>query len=72
MVTRKKLDLPTVVARGFVSGMKDYFAESNHTKRVAIAAQQLSVLNEHQRPREKKLRLSDVKAMFLVMKGIVG
>lgn len=45
MVTRKKLDLPTVVARGFVSGMKDYFAESNHTKRVAIAAQQLSVLS---------------------------
>ena len=64
MVTRKKLDLPTVVARGFVSGMKDYFAESNHTKRVAIAAQQLSVLSRAPKTAREKAaafgRKSDV------------
>jgi hypothetical protein len=33
-----------------------------------IAARQLTALKQHQGPREKKLRLSDVKAMFLEMK----
>jgi hypothetical protein len=33
---------------------------------------QLKVLQEFQGPREKKLRLDDVKAMFAEMKSIVG
>lgn len=69
---RKPLDLPPQVARGFVNAMKDYFAEEDPTKRDAIAAHQLKFLQQFQNPREGKLRLSDIKAMFAEMKGIVG
>jgi hypothetical protein len=72
VIKRAPLKLPTGVARGFVSVLNDYFAESDNSKRDAIAAHQLSVLNQHQGPREKPLRLSDVKQMFSEMKGIVG
>lgn len=48
--------------------MKDYFAEENPTKRDAIAAHQLSVLGQYQNPRDGKLRLSDIKAMFRQMR----
>jgi hypothetical protein len=68
-VTRKPLDLPPAVARGFVEAMNDYFAESDKTKRDAIAAHQLSVLSKYQGPREKALRLSDVKEMFEQMRN---
>jgi hypothetical protein len=37
-------------------------------KVAAIAARQLHALKEHQGPREKALRLSDVKQMFQQMK----
>jgi hypothetical protein len=37
-------------------------------KRDEIAARQLHALNEFRRPRDKKLRLADVKAMFLKMR----
>jgi hypothetical protein len=40
--------------------MNDYFSESDKSRRDAIAAA----------PREKKLGLSDVKAMFLEMKRL--
>jgi hypothetical protein len=56
----------------FVSVMKDYFAETDNTKRDAIAAYQLSAPSQHQSSREKPLRLSDVKAMFLEFRRIVG
>ena len=72
MVKAKPLDLPPGVATAFVAAMRDYFSEEDNTKRDAIAAHQLSVLSQHQGPREKPLRLSDVKAMFLEMKGIFG
>jgi hypothetical protein len=48
--------------------MRAYFAEENPIKRDGIAVRQLRALREHQGPREKKLRLSDVKAMFAQMK----
>jgi hypothetical protein len=48
--------------------MSDYFAEDDPIKRDAIAAHQLGVLKDYQGPREKKLRLSDVKDMFRQMK----
>jgi hypothetical protein len=66
------LTLPPDVAKGFVKAMRDFFAEEHATKRDAIAAHQLSVLRDFQGPREKPLRLSDVKAMFEQMKGVVG
>jgi hypothetical protein len=58
------LDLSPEIAFGFVEAMKDYFAEEDQNKRDAIAARQLSVLQEYQNSRDGKLRLSDVKAMF--------
>jgi hypothetical protein len=36
------------------------------------ALRQLHALKEHRGPREKALGLSDIKAMFREMKGIVG
>ena len=39
-------------------------------KRDGIAVRQLRALREHQGPRDKKPRLSDVKEMFLEMKKI--
>jgi hypothetical protein len=72
MVVRKPLELPPAVARAFVKDMKAYFAEENQGKQDEIALRQLHVLKEHQGPREKPLRLSDVKQMFREMKGIVG
>jgi hypothetical protein len=64
----KPLERPRAVARAFVKDMQAYFAEENRYKQDEIALRQLHALKEHQEPREKKLRLSDVKAMFLQMK----
>jgi hypothetical protein len=49
-----------------------FFAEEDSTKRYAIAVRQLHALKEYQRPREKPLRLSDVKQMFHEMKELAG
>ena len=68
MISRKPLDLPPDVAYAFVEDMRAYFAEENPIKRDGIAVRQLRALREHQGPREKKLRLSDVKALFAQMK----
>jgi hypothetical protein len=48
--------------------MRAYFAEENPIKREGIAVRQLRALREHQGPREKKLRLSDIKEMFAQIK----
>jgi hypothetical protein len=64
MIVRKPLDLPPDVARAFVDDMRAYFAEENPIKRDGVAVRQLRALREHQRPGERKLRLSDVKEMF--------
>jgi hypothetical protein len=45
-----------------------FHAEPNRYKQDEIALRQLHALKEHQGPREKKLGLSDVKAMFAEMK----
>jgi hypothetical protein len=57
---RKPIELPPAVARRFVEDMRAYFAEKNAIKRDEIAARQLHALRQHQGPRDKKLRLSDV------------
>jgi hypothetical protein len=69
-VKTPKTELPPDVARGFVEAMHAFFAEKDATRRDAIAAHQLHVLRDYQVPREKPLRLSDVKAMFREMQGI--
>ena len=48
--------------------MRAFFAESHAIKRDEIAARQLHALREHQRQREKKLRITDVHEMFQAMK----
>jgi hypothetical protein len=70
MMIRKPLDLPPAVGRAFVDDMWAYFAESDSIKRDLIAVRQLQALKELQAPRDKKLRLSDVKEMFLQMKDL--
>ena len=69
MIHRKQLELLAAVARAFIEDMRAYFAEENRYKQDEIALRRLHALKEHQGPREKKLRLSDVKAMFRQMKG---
>ncbi len=69
MVKAKPLDLPPAVAKAFVKDMNAYFAEENRYKQEEIALRQLHALKEHQGPREKALRLSDVKDMFRQMRG---
>jgi lipase chaperone LimK len=58
------------VARAFVKDMRAFFAEENRYKQDEIALRQLRSLREHQGPRDKKLRLSNVKEMFLEMNRI--
>jgi hypothetical protein len=64
----KPIDLPPAVARRFVEDMCAFFAEPNTIKADAIAARQLQALREHY---DGRLRLTDVKAMFLQMKDQV-
>jgi hypothetical protein len=64
----KPIELPAAVARRFIDDMHAYFAEPNGIKRDEIAARQLHNLNQHQRPRGRKIRLTDVKEMFAQMK----
>ena len=65
---RKPIDLPPAVARNFVRDMRAFFAEKNTIKRDAIAAQQLHSLREHY---SGKLRLTDVRKMFVAMRDQV-
>jgi len=65
----KPIVLPPATARAFVKDMRAFFAEEIVIKRDA-AVRQLHTLKEHQEPRDKKLRLSDLKEMFPEMKLI--
>jgi hypothetical protein len=64
----KPLDLPVQVAKAFVKDMRAYYAEPNAIKRDEIAARQLHALQAFQGPRQKKLRIHDVKEMFEQMR----
>jgi hypothetical protein len=59
------IDVPAAVALAFVEDMRAFFAEPDAIKRDEIAARQLHALNQHY---AGKLRLHDVKEMFLEMK----
>ncbi|HKU05090.1 MAG TPA: hypothetical protein VJR30_03395 [Bradyrhizobium sp.] len=48
--------------------MRAFFTEENAIKRDEIAGRRLFALSTFQRARDKKLRLADVKEMFLQMK----
>jgi hypothetical protein len=47
--------------------MRAFFTAPDTLKQDEIAARQCWALNEHRRPRDKPLRLADVKQMFLQM-----
>jgi hypothetical protein len=71
-VIRKALDLAPAGSRAFIKDMEAFFAEDDLLKRDVIAVRQLNTLKELQGPHERKLRLSDVKAMFEQMRKIVS
>jgi hypothetical protein len=73
MITEYMLNmhLPPEVARSFVKEMGVFHAELNRIKRDAIAARPLHALQEHKRPRDPKLRLSDVKELFERMRDFI-
>jgi hypothetical protein len=52
--------------------MRAFHAEENRYKQDEIALRQFHVLREFQGPRERKLRLSDVKEMFGQMRGLAN
>ena len=65
---RKPIELPPEVARSFVKDMRAYFAEPNAIKRDEIAGRQMFVLRQYQGPRDKPVRIPDIKQMFEEMK----
>jgi hypothetical protein len=65
---RKAIELPPEVARDFVRDMHAFFAENSAIKRDEIAIRQLVALNEYLGRRQKPLRVTDVKEMFLQMR----
>jgi hypothetical protein len=63
---RKPIELPPEVAREFLADKHAFFAEKNTVKADAIAARQLHALRQHY---TGKLRLTDVKGIFLQMRS---
>ena len=68
---RKPIELLPAVARSFAKDMRAYHATKDSIKRDEIAARQAWLLDQHLGPRAKKLRVIDVKQMFVEMKGQV-
>ena len=64
---RKPIELPPAVAGRFVDDKHAFYAEPNPIKRDEIAGRQMSVLRQYQGPREKPVRIPDVKEMFRQM-----
>ena len=64
---RKPIELPPTVARRFVDDTHAFYAESDPFRRDEIAGRQMSVLRQYKGPREKPVRIPDVKEMFLQM-----
>ena len=48
--------------------MRAFFKSTDEIKRSEIASRQCWALNEHRRPRDKKLRVADVKEMFVELR----
>jgi hypothetical protein len=63
---RKQLEIPPEAAKTFVRDMKAFFKASGH-EADGIAAEAGWRLKQHL-PRGTKLRISDVKALFLQMR----
>ena len=68
---RPPIEIPPEAARAFRRDLRAFFREPSQLKQDEIAARQLWALQGFRRPREKKLRLADVKQMFLQMRDHV-
>ena len=68
----KPLELPLAVAKAFARDMRAFFEAESQLKQDEIAARQLHALQAFQRSRDKKLRLADVKRMFLQLRSRVN
>ena len=58
------MELPPEVAHRFVADMAAFYAEPDAIKRDEIASRELHALRAYGKPRDAKLRLSDVKELF--------
>ncbi len=65
---REPIELPPAVAKAFVRDMKAYFRAKDPLKQDEIAALASWALKQHL-PRGTKLRITDVKELFLQMKN---
>jgi hypothetical protein len=65
----KPIKLPPAVARRFMEDLRAFFAEESQIKRDEIAGRQMAALRKYQEPREKPVRIPDIKEMFLGMRG---
>ena len=68
MIERPPIELPPEVARRFFEDMRAFHREQSPIKRDEIAARQLHALQGCLRPRDLKLRLSDIKELFEQMR----
>jgi hypothetical protein len=66
----KSIELPLEVALAFSRDMRAFFRAESQLKQDEIASRQLHALQAFQHPRDKRLRLADVKQMFLDMKDL--
>src|SRR5882724_12810828 len=71
LMPSEPIELPPQVAKAFVRDKRAFFKAKDQLKQDEIAARQLHALHAFQRPREKKLRLADVKQMFLQMRDTI-
>jgi hypothetical protein len=66
----KSRELPLEVALAFSRDKRAFFRAESQLMRDEIASRQLHALQAFQGPRDKKLRLADVKQMFLEMRDM--
>jgi hypothetical protein len=66
------MDLPMKVAKALIKDMLAFHAEPNAIKRDEIAGGQMDALRRYQGPREKPVRIPDIKEMFEEMKDHVS
>lgn len=69
-MVRRPLEIPPAAAKAFLRDMKAFFNASGSIMQDEIAAKQAWLLNEHL-PRGAKVRLTDVKELFLQMRDHV-
>ncbi|PDT74107.1 hypothetical protein [Bradyrhizobium sp. C9] len=66
-VKRKPIEIPPEIAREFVADMKAYHAEQDEIRQDRIAVGTRHMLLQHM-PTGTKLRLSEVKELFELMR----